>query len=108
MKICAYQSMASVQNCSLLQKDSTDDQTDSMLVSTGSRRMRPAQTWWVGRSWRADRVVRNRERICRIARHLAEGEDGEIGEEQAARNTQLRPRRDKAPMLIAAGPLHRH
>jgi len=37
-------------------------QTDSMLDTTGSRRMRPAQTWWVGRSWRADRVVRNRER----------------------------------------------
>jgi hypothetical protein len=43
-----------------------------------------------------------------LARHLAEGEDGEIGEEQAALNTELRPRCDKAPMLIAAGPLHRH
>jgi hypothetical protein len=43
------------------------NQTDSMLDPTGSRRMRPAQTWWAGRSWRADRVGRNRERICRIA-----------------------------------------
>ena len=43
------------------------NQTDSMLHPTGSRRMRPAQTWWAGRSWRADRVGRNRERICRIA-----------------------------------------
>jgi hypothetical protein len=32
------------------------NQTDSMLDPTGSRRMRPAQTWWAGRSWRADRV----------------------------------------------------
>jgi hypothetical protein len=43
------------------------NETDSMLDPTGSRRMRPAQTWWAGRSWRADRVARNRERICRIA-----------------------------------------
>jgi hypothetical protein len=43
------------------------NETDSMLDPTGSRRMRPAQTWWAGRSWRADRVGRNRERICRIA-----------------------------------------
>jgi hypothetical protein len=27
-----------------------------MLDPTGSRRMRPAQTWWAGRSWRTDRV----------------------------------------------------
>src|ERR1700757_2557455 len=43
------------------------NQTDSMLDPTGSGRMRPAQTWWAGRSWRADRVGRDRERICRIA-----------------------------------------
>ena len=33
------------------------NQTDSMLDPTGSRRMRPAQTWWAGRSWRAQQAA---------------------------------------------------
>ena len=32
------------------------NEANSMLDPTGSRRMRPAQTWWAGRSWRSDRV----------------------------------------------------
>ena len=66
-KICAYQWMASVQNCSLLQKDSTDEPNGlhARPYWIAPNASCPDMVGW--RSWRADRVGRNRERICRIA-----------------------------------------
>jgi len=59
--------MASVQNCSLLQKDSTVEPNGlhARAYWIAPNASCPDMVGW--RSWRADRVGRDRERICRIA-----------------------------------------
>src|SRR5436190_12426067 len=43
-----------------------------------------------------------------LARHLAEGEHREIGEEKPARHAKLRPGGDEAARMVGARPFHRH
>ena len=43
-----------------------------------------------------------------IARHRAEGEHRQIGEEQPAGYAELRPRRDEAARVVGFAPFHRH
>src|SRR5258708_16253296 len=43
-----------------------------------------------------------------LARHLAEGEHREIGEEEPAGHAELRPGGDEAARMVGARPFHRH
>src|SRR5262249_31875051 len=42
-----------------------------------------------------------------VTRHLAEGNNREVGEEQTAGHAELRPRRDEAARMVGARPFHR-